>query len=177
MPMDPVSPPGDYFDDILKDIDPEVLMQLGIMPEKQKMLEGQMSQANALRNAPMPEMRHAGRAVVAAHPLEFIGRGVERLVGEHQASGLQDKMNALTDQKLKSRLAFIQALRSPSTPAGGGSAAPGEGFGFDMGSAMPQQGMGEFAEGEGPEMGMDDMGGDEDPVLHARLKRLMAGRR
>lgn len=50
-------------------------------------LDEQMARAEALRNAPTPEGRQAGRVYVAANPLEHLGRGITQY---RQGKRMQD---------------------------------------------------------------------------------------
>lgn len=60
-------------------LDPAVLeAMLGTYGDQLELggLDEQMARAEALRNAPTPEGRQAGRVYVAANPLEHLGRGI-----------------------------------------------------------------------------------------------------
>lgn len=57
--------------------------------------QNQLAQAQALRNTAMPESRQAGRVVVAANPLEFIGAGLKQYAGAKQEKAAREQAAAL----------------------------------------------------------------------------------
>lgn len=90
-----------YEDFEISQLPPEVLKQLidmGTITEEQAMLQGQMEQANQLRNTASPEMRGNGRVMVAANPLEHLGAGMQRYAGQQQQAANTTKQDALIEQ-------------------------------------------------------------------------------
>lgn len=53
-------------------------------------LDRQLSEANALRDTPLPEGRQAGRTFVAANPLEFIGAGIKQFKGNRDIKRINE---------------------------------------------------------------------------------------
>lgn len=66
-------------------------------PEENQALSGRMGMANQLRQTPMPEMRQAGRAMVAANPLEMGAAAIQRYRGEQQMTDAVKQQRSLLD--------------------------------------------------------------------------------
>lgn len=71
----------------------DTLLELAPLGTEEEALTKQMAYAQELRGTPMQDLRHAGRVVVAANPLEGLNTAVRR------AGGGQARTQAMEDQK------------------------------------------------------------------------------
>ncbi len=97
----------------MEDITPEqleMLKRLGIIPEELEALQGQMAQANLLRNAPGPDGRDSGRVYTAANPLEHIGGLMQKYNANKEAKALEAKQGGLIGEMGKGRGAAMDSL-------------------------------------------------------------------
>lgn len=104
--------------DDMSDEELEQLIALGIIPDKQSILDQQIKTAEQLRYGNKPEMRHGGRVSTAAHPLEFLAAGLEGHKAGKQLEELRKKQEELLQQQVLGRKTFFDRLRSPSQPPG-----------------------------------------------------------
>lgn len=97
--------------DEMSDEDIQELIDLGIIPEQQQALAGQLERANALRDQSMagPEMRGNGRVQTAANPLEFLVSGVQGYRAGKEADSLQQQQADLLRRQAAGRNKFMQA--------------------------------------------------------------------
>lgn len=98
----------------LSDDDIRQLVALGVIPDQQKQMQGQVAQAYALRNSGLNSLgqaSYAGRRVVAPGPLATLGGLAKAYMGNMQLQQLQDKYGSQASQQIAGRLAFINALR------------------------------------------------------------------
>lgn len=113
----------------------EYLLEMGALSPEQEEIARQRSMVDQLRSAPQPGMRNAGRAVVAANPLEHIA-GV---VGQGLASYKENKANAagkgLQDKRLQGiarmRQRMGQGAASPATQTAYDPYDPNQGYGYE----------------------------------------------
>lgn len=85
----------------------DYLLEMGALSPEQEQLARQRSMVDQLRATPQPGMRNAGRAVVAANPLEHIA-GV---VGQGLASYKENKSDAASKALQDKKLAGIANIR------------------------------------------------------------------
>lgn len=93
----------------MSDEDIQQLISLGIIPEKQDLLKGQLTEAQALRDR-RPEMRSGGRTVTAANPLEFITQGMQSIKSQKEIEELRKQQNDLLQKQVTGRSAYLRAL-------------------------------------------------------------------
>jgi phytoene/squalene synthetase len=115
--------PGEYQD--LEGLSPEMIQQLvelGVVDEESAQLGGQLQQANAIRNSPLPEGRDSGRVYTAAHPLEFAATAAKSIMAGKDAKKLQEKQAALLEKQTATRRQYIEQLMNqqpqPQVPQG-----------------------------------------------------------
>lgn len=92
----------------------QALMELGILPELQAGLDDQISQADALRNAPGPEGRDSGRVYTAANPLEFIGAGLQSYAGMREGKKLRSQREEALKKSAETRRTYFDLVRGVS---------------------------------------------------------------
>lgn len=102
--------------DDMSEEDIQKLVAMGVIPDKQAILQRQIAQAQGLRDQPMPEMRGNGRVNVAANPLEFLAKGVQNYKAGKKLEGLEGQEQGLLGEQTMGRKAFIDALRKGRTP-------------------------------------------------------------
>jgi hypothetical protein len=87
--------------------------------ERGEQLDVEQDRADVLRETPGPQMYNAGRFKVAANPLEFLGAGAQRGVGEYQANKVATGREAMASQKeqaLQKLVAEILRRKTGPTP-------------------------------------------------------------
>lgn len=103
----------------MSDEELQQLIALGIIPDKQNMLEQQLATAERLRYGNTPEMRGNGRVQTAAHPLEFLVNGIQGHKAGKQIDALRKQQDELLNQQVAGRKSFFNRLRNkPSQPPG-----------------------------------------------------------
>ena len=119
-------------DDVLSQLTPEELHQflsLGTAPDRQKMLQQQLLQAQALRSAPQAEHSTPMGALLGG----IAGAGNE-LIGGMREQQLNGQMGDLLGGQVDARQAFLQKLlaqrQQPPSPMGAGDMMPGTTFGL-----------------------------------------------
>jgi hypothetical protein len=102
----------------LSDDDINLLISLGVMPDKSKSLDEQLATAQGLRADAMkgPEMRGNYRVQTAANPLEFLAKGIQGYKAGKQIDDLRGQQDVLLNQQTAARQAFLRALRTGKTP-------------------------------------------------------------
>lgn len=118
---------------------PENLAELGVMPERQRLLDQAMARAEALRGTPMPEGRTIRNGIfVASSPLEVIGAGLSRVGGDIAGTMTgrqqQDAIAKKAAMRAAQLRAYAGAARAPQTnqpqsapeTLGGGQGAQGQ---------------------------------------------------
>lgn len=97
--------------DEMSDEDIQALIELGIIPEQQQALQGQLEQAQLLRDKSLagPEMRGNHRVQTAANPLEFLVSGIQGYRAGKDIKSLQEQQAALLRQQATGRNKFIQS--------------------------------------------------------------------
>lgn len=100
--------------DELSDEDINMLIALGVAPDKSKSLDEQLATAQQLRQKAMagPEMRGNGRVMVAANPLEFLGSALKSRQYGQEIGDIRSQQDALMNQQTAARQAFLRALRN-----------------------------------------------------------------
>lgn len=89
------------------------LMELGIIPDQQSMMQDQMRMAEKLRYGSMPEMRQGGRVQTAANPLEFLAAGLQGHKAGKQIEELKRKQDEMLQKQVSGRKLFYKGLRQP----------------------------------------------------------------
>lgn len=89
----------------------KMLMELGVIPEEQALLQDQMNEALQLRSRAGPEGREAGRVYTAANPLEHIGEFMQKRNAGKELEGLRTQQGGLLDKQAEQRAKFYQMLR------------------------------------------------------------------
>lgn len=99
--------------DELSDEEVNMLISLGIVPDKSKSLDDQLASAQALRADAMhgPEMRGNYRVQTAANPLEFLAKGIQGYRAGKDIKDIQGQQQDLMSQTTDARKAFFEALR------------------------------------------------------------------
>lgn len=103
----------------VEDLDDETINQilgLGVADEKSGLLGQQYKQAQALRYGPGPEGRDSGRVYTAANPLEHLVHGIEGYRAGKDLKKLQAQQEALMNDQVAGRKAFLDALRKRTQP-------------------------------------------------------------
>lgn len=97
--------------DEMSDEDIQELIALGVIPEEQQALAGQLERANALRDRAMagPEMRGNSRIQTAANPLEFLVSGLQGYRAGKDAESIQAQQAELLRRQAAGRNKFMQA--------------------------------------------------------------------
>ena len=98
-------------------------------------IKRQLAQAEALRGAEAPQMRNAGRVMVAPHPLELLGSLAKVNVGrqlEDQAATGQRDIRAIKQQQFAALLRQMAGGGQPMEPAGPGLQLPRPPHGLQM---------------------------------------------
>lgn len=103
------------------------LMEMGALDDQMGILDKQLAQATALRNAPGPEGRDSGRVYTAANPLEHLVHAAQGIQAGSQMEDLAKKQEAILGQQTSGRKAFLDALRR--RPKVGLGPMPGEDMG------------------------------------------------
>lgn len=91
--------------DDLTDEDIQELIRLGVIPDQQAALGGQLEQAQMLRDRSMagPEMRGNSRIQTAANPLEFLVSGLQGYRANKDIKSLQEQQAELIRQQATGR--------------------------------------------------------------------------
>jgi len=118
-------------------MDPEQLMELGLIDDQKSDLHKQIAQARALRNVRGPQDgRQVGRVYVASSPLEHIGALAHNVVGRVNENRAREQLDAMRKKQIQGRAGFAKALAGPP----GGQEMPfGMGGGMRMGGGMMAQ--------------------------------------
>jgi hypothetical protein len=87
------------------------LMELGILDDQGNILDKQLAQAQAVRNAPGPEGRDSGRVYTAANPLEHIVNAAQGIKAGREIEDIAKKQEELLAQQTAGRKTFLDALR------------------------------------------------------------------
>lgn len=95
------------------------LMQLGVLQDEKGILNQELEMAQQLRQTPGPRGRYTGRAFVAANPLEFLGRGLDRVRGSMETARVTEAQRENARRAADARQQYLSAiLRQPQRPAG-----------------------------------------------------------
>jgi len=122
------------------------LMQLGVLQEEKGITSKELEMAQQLRQTPGPRGRYSGRSFIAPNPMEYLGRGIDRIRGSYESQQATERMRENAQKQASLRQQFLQALlkgqqqQRPASPQVPG-ATPG---------IMPQQ---PTAQGMFPMMG------------------------
>lgn len=95
----------------------QMLMQLGVIPEEQGLLQDQIAAAQALRDRAGPQGREAGRTFVAANPLEHIGDFMQKRNAGKELDALRAQQKGLLDKQAEARADFYRLLRGTAPGA------------------------------------------------------------
>lgn len=100
----------------------EQLAALGVSQDKLQALQGQIQQAEAMRDARGPDGIQAGRTYHAAHPLSHISNTVNNIRGHRRAQDLYGQQDQMIDQMGNTRQAMMSAImrQGRGAPSGGG---------------------------------------------------------
>lgn len=89
------------------------LIALGVIPEEQDVLQQQIKQAQALRNADAPQGSYSrGGVYVAASPLEHIARVAQGIKAQSDLKNLYQQQQDQFGQQVEARQTFLDALRN-----------------------------------------------------------------
>lgn len=92
------------------------LMELGVIPSKQTLLQQQMDRANALRDTEGPQMRGNNRVQTAANPLEFAVAAYKGYQANKDVKKLEQQQAAQLQKQVDGRSLFLRKLRPPTAP-------------------------------------------------------------
>ncbi len=87
------------------------LMELGVLPDEQKSLAEQLTQARELRNRQGPQGIDTGRIYTAANPLEHAVHAYEGIKAGKQIDELLKQQQESLMKQSEGRSAFLKALR------------------------------------------------------------------
>lgn len=87
------------------------LMALGIIPDQQASLQGQIDTAQALRDRQGPQGTYTGRVYVAASPLEHLAHAMQGIKAGRQIKDLRAQQQELLAQQIRGRGTYVDALR------------------------------------------------------------------
>lgn len=118
--------------DDMSDEELQQLIALGIIPDKQGMLDQQIKTAEALRYGSTPEMRGNSRVQTAANPLEFLVAGIEGHRAGKKLDELRKSQEDLLKEQVAGRTNYFKKLRGRQ-PA---SQPPGFGPGYGEGESF-----------------------------------------
>lgn len=119
-------PAGQMFNpNSLSSDDIKQVLSAGEISGKQALIAQQMKQAQALRDATVPEGRHAGGMYVAASPLEGLANAAGKFAGAYQQRQLNDQSSALLAQQTADRKKYFDILRQSQQSAAGVPSATG----------------------------------------------------
>ncbi len=90
----------------------EQLIALGIIPDKQSILDKQIATAEQLRYGQGPQMQGNGRVQTAANPLEFLAHGIQGYRAGKDLKDLREQQAEMLRQQTAGRKAFFQQLQN-----------------------------------------------------------------
>lgn len=96
----------------LTDYQIQQLIQLGVIPDEDNVLNQQIQQAQSLRNSQAPQGGYSrGGVYTAASPLEHIARAAQGIKAQHDLKDLYARQQELFDSQVAGRQAYLDALR------------------------------------------------------------------
>lgn len=93
----------------------DLMLGLSDLGSKEQAIKEQMSLANEMRKTPAPQMRDMGRVSVAAHPLEFVAAGADRVMGMRDRRAAQGNQAALANE-IRRRIVEERARQQGQVP-------------------------------------------------------------
>ena len=105
----------------LSDDDIQQLMDAGVIKDKNDLLNMQLKQATALRNAPLPGGRDSGKVFTAASPLEMLAGGLQRRQAMGQMGNIQQQQTDLLNKLAAARGLYGSAIGGRKPPVSGGT--------------------------------------------------------
>jgi len=94
----------------MTDEDIDAILGLGTHEEKSAQLEGQLAQANKIRNRQGPEGRMYGRMYTAANPLEHIAHAWQGIEAGRDADRIAQEQDELMKQQIEARKRYFEAM-------------------------------------------------------------------